>query len=497
MKKTLKITFIIFLVLAVLAALWFVLFIFTKKPVYEPGYQTAFTNPYNSVSLASEKAIEDIDTYIYDIKNNHPKPFAFISENELDRKVTAIKVEMAEKKEISTGELFLYLLEITGMIDDSHTAIHWPNFKKLYQLPIDINYTDDKFYNLRKDCIIPYKAEILAINSVESVELYNLLAQFSHTPLKSGTDRYVQSIFKTMIPLLIKTDQDYSVEYRINDEIKTEVIQLEEWSDKKTQRETVRFYEFESNKKTIPVLECNQFAGNFESFKTTVDDFFKRYGNSENIVIDIRNNGGGSDAWGYYVLDHFAGDKYTSFGDFQIPVNDYSRAFYTYNYQASLYDFKVPSVFWDVALNILPDLTFYREILGAEKGTLIKRGKIVRINRIVKTDRYKGNVFLLTGGNTGSAAIDFAAAFRFNKADGIILGQETNHPASYSGNATRYTLQNSKLNYRLPVTYCVDADGIDDGHGVLPDYYLNFGIEAYEEGKDPELEFLVATIDKL
>ena len=135
--------------------------------------------------------------------------------------------------------------------------------------------------------------------------------------------------------------------------------------------------------------------------------------------------------------------------------------------------------------------------MAAENGEIISAGEHIAQNPINKNNRYTGKVYLLISGKTASAGISLARTFRYNYKNGIILGQETNHPKSYSGNISKYYLPNSKLGYVLPLTVGVAPGDTDRTRGVIPDYILDFDIDHYDEGRDPELEFLLENIDKL
>ncbi len=497
MRKIIKIPLLLLLIVGILIILWFVLLAFTKEPYYAHHYRLTTEESFSQMLLTSDEAVKDVEYYVYEIKNNHPNPFFFITENEFDWKVSKILSELAREDTITVGNLYMKLSKLAGAIDDSHTWIVSPlDWNSIY-LPFSILYREEKFYNIIKETEIPYKAEIISINSVKMDKLYEMIAEYSTTPLQSGTNSFVENWFATYVPHLLKLKNDCVIEYQYDDKIHTKRLTLSKTHPAVfNQKKNIGlYYQYRYAGNTIPVLELNYFSGNLAYFKKKVDEFFRKYHDSESIVIDLRSNGGGNANWGHYVYNFIANDSYKTVDDFTVTVSDRVKDFYNFVCDYELYQEKIPSLFWH--LPFLPQNPLLKEIMVAENGEIISAGEHIAQNPINKNNRYTGKVYLLISGKTASAGISLARTFRYNYKNGIILGQETNHPKSYSGNISKYYLPNSKLGYVLPLTIGVAPGDTDRTRGVIPDYILDFDIDHYDEGRDPELEFLLENIDKL
>ncbi|HPJ89350.1 MAG TPA: S41 family peptidase [Thermotogota bacterium] len=497
MKKKKKIVLFIILIVVLLSQIWIAFLLTTEKPYYENFYGFTFRTAVADTVLSQEEMIKDVDYYISEIKTYHPQPFLFITEEEFDCKASEIKSELSKKDAMTVEDLYFKLSELVGMIDDSHTWVISPQNRKTHFLPFQAIYKDGKFYNISRENEIPYKAEILSINGIDSEHLFNMIAKFSVTPLKGGTENFVEYNFRSHVPLLLGFEDSYSIEYRENDKIYTEIIKPVK-SYKGVHLELIDYHEYYYDGKSIPVLELNSFYAFdvVDHYKKKVAQFFKKYKDSESIVIDIRNNGGGSDDFGFLVFNYFADDSYKIFDRFIAPINDRVKAFYKYAYKLQLYINKVPSVFWNLPLyNVIPEMEYFKKILNAENGEHLTLDAYTVKNPIKKVNRYKGKVYLLISGNTASAAIDFASVFKYNCKNGIVVGQETRHPESFSGNISKYYLPYSGIGYTIPHTYCVAPGDENLTSGVIPDYKISVGIEDYDAGRDPELEFILSELE--
>ena len=143
-----------------------------------------------------------------------------------------------------------------------------------------------------------------------------------------------------------------------------------------------------------------------------------------NLVIDVRNNKGGSSAGVDMLLSYLSHDAYTLYIKTDLKISSYSKR---YNEQ------KHPET--------------YEEIKNLPDGSLFAiRDSFVEGNRD-KADIYKGAVTVLVNESTYSGASTFASAIKKSHA-GKVLG-ETGCPTVYFGNYMSFTLPNSRLEYYI------------------------------------------------
>ncbi len=112
-----------------------------------------------------------------------------------------------------------------------------------------------------------------------------------------------------------------------------------------------------------------------------------------------------------------------------------------------------------------------------------------------RSNRFDGNLFVLTGPMTFSTAADFAALIKDLEV-GKIVGGETGGLASSYGDVFSCELPNSGLRLGISYKYFLRPGGFDDGRGVIPDIPIDSNPVKRVRGKNVVLENLLKTIEK-
>jgi hypothetical protein len=189
-----------------------------------------------------------------------------------------------------------------------------------------------------------------------------------------------------------------------------------------------------------------------------------------NLVIDLRSNGGGS-VTNSNLLTKYLTDKPFRVADslFAVRRNSPYRQYQEHGFWNNMF------------------LVF-----------MTKKGKDARYHfrffegRFFKPRRrnhYDGQVYLLTGGNTFSAATLFALAVR-DQQNVTVVGEETGGGA-YGNNAwliPDVTLPGTGVRFRLPLFRLVTDSAQQKGRGVQPEVFAGPSVEAIRAGRDFKLE---------
>ena len=493
-----KILLTVFVILLVLIIIWFVLVLFNEEPQQADHYKLPSNPPNSNTILSIKEAIEDYLFFKDALENNHPALYHFISKEALEEKFLQVRETLEQYSEISVGQFYLTLKEIPGAIDDIHTNVYAPIYSDEKIMPLKVQVINEKLFitDAIPPVSIPEGSQIISIDASPIQDIIKRVTIYSNTPLNTGTNVFVQDYLMRLFPRLMNTKDSCVVEYSFEGHLIKQEIPLivpQENERKNNSNENViTKYVFQKNDLKIPVLEINSFSGtDFNDYKKVVDSFFEEYANAEKIVIDIRHNSGGSTSWGNYVLNFFAPDQYKTHDCFEYLVSDHAKEKLGYEFHRRLYYKKIPSLFWDTPLyKIIPGVQALGRVMHSENGERFSESALYTKNTLKENERYQGHVFLIIGERTGSAAIDFASAFKFNEM-GTVVGRETYHPDSFSGNITYHTLPNSGLFFANAVTYSIAARGKDDGKGVIPDYWVDYTLEDYLENTDKDLETVI------
>ena len=199
-----------------------------------------------------------------------------------------------------------------------------------------------------------------------------------------------------------------------------------------------------------------------------------------NLIIDIRNNPGGNDA--YSALFSMLADKPFKNG-LGSMVNSNNR----YNFLKY-----VPSYAGVDSVVLFGD---YKKITGREGYYSFN----TRMDKPDKKIHFSGNVYVLTNERSYSASTLFAALVHKYKR-GTIIGRETG-TCYYQMNAYKFAdirLDNSGLELHIPLTKIIFDDQPDPsipwGHGVIPDHIIGWTYDEYLNNSDPILVYTLKLI---
>ncbi len=431
--------------------------------------------------VAREKLIEDIDTYVSYISQVHADPWRLISGAEFKQKAEEIKqrIQGLNEDTIPIVDCFFYLEELAAAIQDGHTGIN-PPFQQFEgtepAFPFSLKVIDDKVFVVEKwrDDPLPLYSQILEIDQV-AIETYRAKSSIlANSSLKHARDFLFGQTFSILLGIYFKKNPPWEVKYKLNDQVQTVEVQgmsLGEYMPLAFESNTqYREYLIEVDGKKIPVLDIPNFSyGERADYDTFIDEFFKKHKEAEYLVIDLRENPGGSGYWGYYLLDCLVDEPYLITKEFIFKVSDTMRK----------------SGYADKAGEL---------IHKAKNGEYLTVRKKAMQTPHKNSGRFKGQVFCLISERTFSAGVVTAAIFQGNKM-GILVGQETRGRVKFCSDPVNMTLPNTKLQAIIPLAI-YELPGDNPDRGVRPDIKVTRKIDDYRKGKDKELEVVKKFIRK-
>lgn len=275
--------------------------------------------------------INDIDIVNQTIKEKHPNPFGFISEEEWDKNIRELK---ENTKNMSKEEINLKLKDIVADITDAHTNYYFQLSKRDKIYPLYIKWFEEDLRILgtfkEDEDILGYK--ILGINGTEIYEVIELLCSLY------GYDNDVSKKLFSTSYLIVHTYLDYigvaegdtitlNLEdndgNKINKKIKS-ISSQGEYIDKER-----IYYSDKFKDRNIHISEqkpegsrdgywCKLVEKDnllFISYKACTDEDFTgfknevmkilkdNYENIDSIVFDLRDNGGGNSVYLQSLID--------------------------------------------------------------------------------------------------------------------------------------------------------------------------------------------------
>ncbi len=426
--------------------------------------------------FSRDQIISDIDYSIKVMEDVHPNLYSVISKEAFYLKSDSIKRTLPEK--VSDADAYKTLKRIFSQIQDGHTGGGWNFFSRrgagIFRktLPYRIDIRNDRLFvsgNYFYRNTIPIGSEIIKINGKPSYQCLQEISQL----ISYEIIPYRNSILQT--PMFWALWNDFhriEITYKMPDTktirtIKTSggiISNILFLADNKSLGKN---YSYKTISGNIGYLEFNSF-NNLDKFKIFLDSTFSSM-NAENVddlIIDIRKNGGGSSSLGEELMQYISKTDFRMFDSCMIKISN--------------------------------ELINKGEINWID-STKRKIGTIYNSSDSSKTKlrdnplRFNGQSYLLIGGNTFSSATDFASVFQCYNV-GKIIGTETGGLTACFGDVYSFELPNTKLDMGVSWKKFFNACGNDNRRGVIPDFKVENSFEDDQKGVDKVLEFTIDLI---
>ena len=371
-------------------------------------------------------------------------------------------------------------------------------------LPLELKFIKNKAYcfeNFSSDTLsLTAGTEILRINEFSIDSLVKLSSSrnsgdgFIETKKLKSLETYFNSFYAFQIGL----KQEYTIEYidkMGENQIKTikglsyrDIYKQKKSSEERRSAKNIAL-DFIKTPSTalLSVREFNNWkeGGKKIKFQKELDKIFKKLDSSRvsNLIIDLRNNGGGDDELGLKLFSYFY-DK---------PVVEFSKM--QYRLKRSKY-FKYSDIN-NFQFFVMTKLMFKTKKIDDSTNIILKL-KTLEPYRPSQPS-YKGKTYILINGRSFSTTADFSALMR-SYGLATFIGSETG--GGYYGNSSAITinvkLPNTNIRMRVPtVKYTTNVKPlVPFGRGVIPDYQIMPSIKDQINNIDAEMKFTLQFIEK-
>ena len=476
--------------------------------------------------IPAYKLQEDIDEFINILEEVHVNPYMKISKNNFYQAVDSVKRSITDS--LNRQEFYQVFTPLVDLLNDSHTGVKFPSgIWKHYQyeanglfFPMIIETTKEKRIFIERDFSksnIPDNTEILSINSMKSEDIINTFMKYEHSPIETSSIKRLERKFHDFMWWILDFRGPFEVEtnigtYNVDGQLYDVLLKNADLYIKSNNLAKENIVLTEVDAETC-ILKIASYSGALSEFKIQIEKKFKMIQEKayKNLIIDVRNNGGGNDNNGLTVLDYIT-DK---------PLSEALASTFmikrSKRYEKSL-KCKAPWIIRPM-VNLRTISWFdkdYRKLLKAlletprgenaiahipsiEQSQITGRSRtnVFELSMLEPTEnplRFKGNVLVLSNHNSYSATTAFIGAVK-DYGLGKIVGTETGDCPTGFGQNLYFELKNSSLRCHSSTTFMIRVSGdIDMTHGVIPDHYVEQKIEDTEKNIDTILEYTLDLI---
>jgi len=411
-----------------------------------------------------KQVLSDLKFLYESLEEAHYNLYAYTPKNELD----SIYRELSSS--FSTDSLTL--LEATNLFqklisaaNNSHTEIAFPgqSYFEYAQsggtlFPLEVALENDKALirkNWSENKEIEIGTELLSINGIPIGEILDKIS-----PQLSAERTYFKNakIEFYSLPRLywqIFGEQDsFEVEIKADGKIRTfhlnAISLIEDYESKRNEVLNATM-----NLKFLgetAYLNPGNFGGNEQEYRKFIDSSFAqiREKKASNLIIDLRNNGGGDDSFSDYMVSYFADKPFKWCSSFSL---------------------KTSSLFKDFVRKSKDTTSAYSQSVLTHKDGEVYPYDFEPFQPQPEQKRFAGKVYVLVNRQSYSQSTVTAAQIQ-DYQFGTIVGEETGEYPSLYASIYQYALPETGVTVSVSKGYIVRVNGSTEERGVIPDIFI-------------------------
>ena len=445
---------------------------------------------FNQYSIAqqSEKKFgrneitEDLEYLNNSLKDAHYNLYAYTSEEDFSKNYKNVKKSIP--KDVNLLQATTIFQQVISAANNGHTEIDFPAasygtyaYSGGTLFPLEISFENNKSLirkNFSDDPDIEIGSEIISINgTLINDVLAKIYPQISaeRTYLKNA--KIEMYSFPRLYWQVFGKQDDFQVEILSNGNVKKHSIKavnlIEGYEMKRSEvlnaKMDLKFFDKSA------YLNPGNFSGDEQKYRNFIDSAFAeiKYSHSKNLIIDLRNNGGGNDSFSDYLVSYFANKPFRWNSEFTLKTSQFLKE-HTRKH------------------NDTTD-AYFQEILTHKNGE-IYHYEFDEYLPQPKQKRFDGEVYVLVNRQSHSQSAVTASQIQDYKF-GTIVGEETGDFPTLYASQIQYTLPNTEIVVKVSKGQIVRVNGSKKQEGVIPDIVIK------DHLLDEEDEILYGLLKKL
>lgn len=407
---------------------------------------------------------QDLNFAFEKLTSIHP---LFLDQDELSHFQTRFSaITETLQDSMTQNEVYLLLAPLFASMNDGHTGVLIPTDQRVQYnkaggkaFPFFVNIMDDSiyvsYYSGKDTSLFREGEQILKINGMDATEMVHNMGLFIAGNSPATKQKEIASKFRFLIWLLYGFEADYELTIRnIQHEIRE--ISIPGITSAEFMQNINRMPKTNNNNYFLSINRRNETAvmkiktfSDLNGFCAFADSAFAVIKESRmtNLVIDIRNNGGGRSIVVDSLMNYITNKTYSQYKKIETRISSELREYYEKRYPDRLD--------WINSYAI--------DDLVVSKGNLTKPQN--------KISHFNGNLFLLTNNTSFSAAATFAGIFKELEL-GTIIGEETGGTIAYYGDYWFLKTPNTDITFYVSPKRFIQFGGMEYDKGVVPNYLI-------------------------
>ena len=408
-------------------------------------------------TFTAEQYRADLSQMANQLKSFHPKMYEYVSRDSFDRLVDEKLTSFTDST--SLGEFIWSAREISSLIACGHTFV--PTLSRKFKIPdacifpLYAKFAGEKLYVLENkgNTMIPIGSEITKINnrSVSNLkdEIKKVLSADGNN--MSFKDQKINDDFMFLVSYELGLAKTYTIEFINNKgEIKTQkltsltIYDPESYTVNSCPEQLCFSINPDLSTATIRITSFVYYNDHLPEFKSFIDECFRKIelNSIENVLIDIRGNGGGDPYCASYLLQHIA----------EKPFQYYKKG--TSDYYQDLQT-EIP----------------------------------------LMDNNFNGDIYTIIDGKCFSTSGHFLSLMKHYNI-GTIVGRESGATYRCNATTTELNLRYTDIScYIARATYTTIAEELPANRGIIPDYIVEYTKEDLLNNKAPEIELINKLIE--
>jgi hypothetical protein len=411
--------------------------------------------------------------------------FAYITEADFDANVQKV-IGSINKESLDLLESTNLLQRVISVVKNGHTEIDFPAQPYLAYakaggvgFPLELALEDNKVLvrkNWSGNSTIKTGAEVLSINGMP---IKQILAKIY--PQISAERPYFKKVklevysFPRYYWQVFGSAPKYEVETRTNGVVTQHTLKaiglMKDFEMKRNEvlnaKMTLKFFGQRA------YLNPGNFGGDKQKYEQFISEAFAKIKakGSNTLIIDLRNNGGGGNAFSDYMVSYIADKPFKWCSRFTLKTSALLKAHLSTSTDTT-------SAYWQAMMHHPNGKTFPFKFELYQPQPVQKR--------------FTGQVYVLINRHSHSQSSVTAAQIQDYKW-GTIVGEETGDYTSLYASQFHYLLPNTKVMAKVSKGYMVRVSGSTAQRGVMPDIIIK---DHLLDDKDEILTGLLKRLDK-